>query len=145
MSKCSLIWSLSLFHAVLSHKSKIWLLIHHSCLTLLLITFLAVWGEHKDHDLPWLGRQHVLVRFVNIQQCTHCSWQLQTVDNIVEHLSRVERLRELGWFSLEKRKFRVGFQYLKGAYKNDGDGFLTRGCSDRKRGMDSNWKRVGLD
>jgi len=38
----------------------------------------------------------------------------------LEHLSYEERLRELGLFSLEKRP-RTAFQYLKGAYKHDGN------------------------
>ncbi|KAK4819009.1 hypothetical protein QYF61_024125 [Mycteria americana] len=55
----------------------------------------------------------------------------------MEHLSYEERLRELGLFSLEKRRLCgdlvVAFQYLKGAYKKDGDKRFSRACCDRTR------------
>ena len=56
----------------------------------------------------------------------------------MEHLSYEDWLRELGLFSLEKRRLRghpvAAFQYLKGAYKKDGDRLFSRAFSDRTSG-----------
>ena len=55
----------------------------------------------------------------------------------MEHVSYEERLRELGLFSLEKRRLQgdltAAFQYLKGAYKKAGEGLFTRECSEGTR------------
>ena len=56
----------------------------------------------------------------------------------LEHFCE-DRLRELGLFSLEKRRLqgdllRSAYQQLKGAYKRAGEGLFTRTCSDRTRG-----------
>ena len=56
----------------------------------------------------------------------------------LEQLSYEKRLRELGLFSLEKRRLQgdliAAFQYSKGAYKKDGDRLFSRACCDRTRG-----------
>jgi len=57
----------------------------------------------------------------------------------MEHFSYGEKLRELGLFSLEKRRLRRDLieacQCLKGAYKKYGDKLFSRACCDRTRVM----------
>jgi len=57
----------------------------------------------------------------------------------MEHLSCEDKLKELGLFSLEKRRFQedsgliVAFQYLKGSYRKEGDKLFSRICCDRTK------------
>jgi len=57
----------------------------------------------------------------------------------LEYLSYEDRLTEMGLFSLEKRRFQgdliAASQYLKGAYRKDGESLFTRMCSARTKGM----------
>jgi len=56
----------------------------------------------------------------------------------LKHLLYKDRLRELGLFSLEKRRLHAdllaAFQYLKGAYRKAGEELFIRTGSNRKRG-----------
>ena len=56
----------------------------------------------------------------------------------LEHLPYEDRLRELGLFSLEKRRlrgdFNAAFQYLQGAYPQEGNQLFERVDNSRTRG-----------
>ena len=84
---------------------------------------LQLWGPQRKEDMDLLER---------VQR------RATKMIRGMEHLSYEERLRELGLFSLEKRRLQgdliVAFQHLKGTYKKDGEGLFIKECSDRMRG-----------
>jgi len=67
----------------------------------------------------------------------------------MEHFSCKERLRELGLFSLEKKKLqgdlRAAFQHLNGATRKLERDFLQGHVVIQQGVMASSWKRVDLD
>ena len=65
---------------------------------------------------------------------------------LIERLSCEERLRELGLFSLEKKRLWAGliaaFQYLHRVYEKEGDTHFSKACCYRTRGNSIKFKRL---
>ena len=57
-------------------------------------------------------------------------------EDSVDGTPLLQRLRELGLFSLEKRRLQGGLRaaYLQGGCKKEGDRLFSRVCCDRTRG-----------
>ncbi|KAK4823333.1 hypothetical protein QYF61_000935, partial [Mycteria americana] len=64
-------------------------------------------------------------------------WRAMKMMKGLEHLSYEDRLRELGLFSLGKRRLREDlnvYKYLKAEWKEDGARLLSLGTTERTRG-----------
>ncbi|KAK4816266.1 LOW QUALITY PROTEIN: hypothetical protein QYF61_014338 [Mycteria americana] len=95
----------------------------------ILALYLALVRPHLDSGAPNIRKTWT---------CLSSSEEGHENDLRLKHLPYEDRLRELGLFSLEKRRLWrnliATFQYLKGAYRKDGEGHFIRECSDRTRG-----------
>ncbi|PKU44521.1 reverse hypothetical protein [Limosa lapponica baueri] len=84
---------------------------------------IQLWGPQHKKDIDLLDR---------VQR------RATKMNRGLEHLSYKDRLRELKLFSLEKRRLQAdliaAFQYLKGAYRRDGEGLFIKERSSRTRG-----------
>ena len=86
---------------------------------------------------------------LHVELLEQVQWRATKIITGMECLPYEDGLRELGLFSLEKRRLQgdlmVAFQYLKGAYTKAEEGLFIRACSNRTRETFLNWKRVDLD
>ncbi|PKU48358.1 hypothetical protein llap_1358 [Limosa lapponica baueri] len=89
---------------------------------------------HLEYCVQLWGPQHKK----DMDPLEHIQTRATKMIRGLEHLSHEDRLRELGLFSLEKRRLqedlRVTFQYLKGTYRKDVEGLFVRECTDGMRG-----------
>ncbi|PKU46717.1 hypothetical protein llap_2965 [Limosa lapponica baueri] len=93
----------------------------------------ALVRTHLEYCLPLWSAQHRK----DMDLLQQVQRRATTMIRGLEHLSYEDRLRELGLFSLEKRRLQgdliAAFQYLKGTYRKDGERLFIRECSDRMR------------
>ena len=94
----------------------------------------ALMRPHLEYCVQLWGPQHKkdmdLLQQVQRRAMKMIRW--------LENLPYENRLGELYLFSLEKGRLWgdliAAFQYLKGSYRNDGEGLFIRDCSDRTMG-----------
>ncbi|GAB0178416.1 hypothetical protein GRJ2_000306900 [Grus japonensis] len=95
-------------------------------------------GNYKNYKLEYCIQLWGLQYKKGMELLEQVQRRAMKVIRGLEHLSHEDRLRELGFFSLEKRRLwgdlTAAFQYLKGAYRKDGERLFARAWSDRTRG-----------
>ena len=107
-------------------------------------SMLLSWDPHLEYCIQFWGPQHK--KYIELLDQVQ-KWPTKKVRGL-EHLPCKNRLRELGLFSLEKRRLWqtiAAFQYLKGVYRKAGSSLFIRACSDRVRGNGFKLEEVDLD
>jgi len=106
-------------------------------------------SRSREVILPSLVRPH-LESCIQLWSVDLWDWVQRTkMIRGLEHLSYEDRLRELGLFSLEKRRLQgdltAACQYLKSTHRKDGESIFSRACCDRTRSFKLREGRFRLD
>ncbi|KFV48635.1 hypothetical protein N341_08047, partial [Tyto alba] len=108
---------------IVASKSREVILLYSALMRPHLQRWVQLWGPQHKKDMDILER---------VQR------RARKMIRRLENFPYEDRLRQLELFSLEKRSLQgdlvAVFQYIKGAYRKDGEGLFIRECNDRIRG-----------